>query len=82
MSENNGHDINTEVITPSLGTTMNTPTEDRTHRNADNLAVNGLSGLEARGVHAWFNKHHALADVSLHFPQNTVTGLLWPSGCG
>ena len=68
MSENNGHDINTEVITPSLGTTMNTPTEDRTHRNADNLAVNGLGGLEARDVHAWFNKHHALADVSLHFP--------------
>ena len=82
MSENNGHDINTEVITPSLGTPMNTPTEDRTHRNADNLAVNGLTGLEARGVHAWFNKHHALADVSLHFPQNTVTGLIGPSGCG
>ncbi|MCX6516526.1 MAG: phosphate ABC transporter ATP-binding protein [Actinobacteria bacterium] len=61
---------------------MNTPTEDRTHRNADNLAVNGLTGLEARGVHAWFNKHHALADVSLHFPQNTVTGLIGPSGCG
>jgi phosphate transport system ATP-binding protein len=61
---------------------MNTPTEDRTHRNADNLAVNGLGGLEARDVHAWFNKHHALADVSLHFPQNTVTGLIGPSGCG
>jgi phosphate transport system ATP-binding protein len=82
MSENNGHDVKTEVITPSLGTTMNTPTEDRTHRNADNLAVNGLSGLEVREAHAWFNKHHALADVSLHFPQNTVTGLIGPSGCG
>jgi phosphate transport system ATP-binding protein len=82
MSENNGHDNNIEVITPSLGTAMNTPTEDRTHRTADNLAVNGLSGLEVRGVHAWFNKHHALADVSLHFPQNTVTGLIGPSGCG
>jgi phosphate transport system ATP-binding protein len=46
------------------------------------LALSGLSGLEARGVHAWFNKHHALADVSLHFPQNTVTGLIGPSGCG
>lgn len=39
-------------------------------------------GLEARAVHAWFNKHHALADVSLHFPENTVTGLIGPSGCG
>lgn len=39
-------------------------------------------GLETRGVHAWFNKHHALADVSLYFPKNTVTGLIGPSGCG
>lgn len=39
-------------------------------------------GLEARELHAWFNKHHALADVSLHFPENSVTGLIGPSGCG
>ena len=39
-------------------------------------------GLEARSLHAWFNKHHALADVSLHFPENSVTGLIGPSGCG
>ena len=55
---------------------------DTTRRNADNLEVKGESGLETRGVHAWFDKHHALADVSLHFPENTVTGLIGPSGCG
>ena len=76
------NDINTEIISPSLGTIMNTSAEDRTHRTADNLVVSGLSGLEVRGVHAWFNKPHALSDVSLHFPQNTVTGLIGPSGCG
>ena len=38
--------------------------------------------LEARGLHAWFDKHHALADVSLVFPANSVTGLIGPSGCG
>ena len=38
--------------------------------------------LEARGLHAWFNKHHALADVNLDFPENSVTGLIGPSGCG
>jgi phosphate transport system ATP-binding protein len=56
--------------------------DDTTRRNADNLEVKGESGLETRGVHAWFDKHHALADVSLHFPENTVTGLIGPSGCG
>jgi phosphate transport system ATP-binding protein len=55
---------------------------DTTQRNAENLEVKGESGLETRGVHAWFDKHHALADVSLHFPENTVTGLIGPSGCG
>ncbi|MGA1362607.1 MAG: phosphate ABC transporter ATP-binding protein [Ilumatobacteraceae bacterium] len=58
---------------------------DRTRRNADNLLVDPdgtTGGLETRGLHAWFDKHHALEDVSLHFPENTVTGLIGPSGCG
>lgn len=40
------------------------------------------SGLEARGVHAWFGKHHALADVSIDFAPGSVTALIGPSGCG
>ena len=40
------------------------------------------TGLETNGVHAWFSKHHALADVNLEFPANTVTALIGPSGCG
>ena len=40
------------------------------------------TGLEAIGVHAWFGKHHALADINLEFPANTVTALIGPSGCG
>lgn len=39
-------------------------------------------GLEARGVHAWFGKHHALSNVSLDFAAGTVTALIGPSGCG
>ncbi len=34
------------------------------------------------GVNAFFNRHHALADVNLTFPANTVTALIGPSGCG
>ena len=40
------------------------------------------SDLEAKGVHAWFGKHHALSDVSLTFSAGTVTALIGPSGCG
>ena len=40
------------------------------------------TGLETRGVHAWFGKHHALSDINLDFAAGTVTALIGPSGCG
>ena len=40
------------------------------------------SNLEARGVHAWFGKHHALENISLDFTAGSVTALIGPSGCG
>ena len=40
------------------------------------------TGLETRGIHAWFGKHHALADINLNFAAGTVTALIGPSGCG
>ena len=70
-----------EVIRPSAPAPR-AVTSDRTRRSADNLEPSGGTGLEARDLHAWFDKHHALADVNLHFPENTVTGLIGPSGCG
>ena len=40
------------------------------------------TGLETRGVHAWFGSHHVLSDINLQFPERSVTGLIGPSGCG
>ena len=40
------------------------------------------TGLETRGIHAWFGKHHALSDINLNFAAGTVTALIGPSGCG
>ena len=82
MNESSTEKTESEMILPGIQQGATMATEDHTNRNADNLQVNGSSGLEVRNVHAWFNKQHALADVSLHFPQNTVTGLIGPSGCG
>jgi phosphate transport system ATP-binding protein len=64
--------------------------ENMTQQNADTTttvpqradAEPDFIGLETRGAHAWFGTHHALADVSLRFPERTVTGLIGPSGCG
>ncbi len=38
--------------------------------------------LEAHGISAWFGNHLAVKDVSLSFPEKTVSALIGPSGCG
>src|SRR5262249_35835209 len=45
-------------------------------------AAPSAARLVARGVHAWFGSHHALADVSLDMTPLQVTALIGPSGCG
>jgi phosphate transport system ATP-binding protein len=40
------------------------------------------TGLEARGIHAWFGSNHVLSDVNLEFAAGSVTALIGPSGCG
>ena len=50
------------------------------HREPGNAPLG--SGLEARGIHAWFGSHLALENVSLDFAAGTVTALIGPSGCG
>ncbi len=42
----------------------------------------GSTGLEAKGIHAWFGKKHVLEDISMDFFSGTVTALIGPSGCG
>jgi phosphate transport system ATP-binding protein len=82
MENNMNNDSTTHEVDAPSSTLGTGHVDDRTQRNAENLEVSRRGGLETIGVHAWFNKHHALADVSLHFPENTVTGLIGPSGCG
>ncbi len=38
--------------------------------------------IEVRGLNAWFKATHALKDVSLSVPGNTVLAIIGPSGCG
>jgi len=38
--------------------------------------------IEVQKLNAWFKTTHALKDVSLTVPQNTVLAIIGPSGCG
>lgn len=41
-----------------------------------------LTGLDARGISAWFGTHQVLDRVSLEMAAGEVTALIGPSGCG
>ena len=75
--DNNGEDMSTSSSTNSLSSVA---AQHAAQRQPGTAPLG--SGLEARGIHAWFGKHHALSDVSLDFAAGTVTALIGPSGCG
>jgi phosphate transport system ATP-binding protein len=80
-SENNGSNgEDMSVTTPSTNSLSSVAANHAAHHQPGNAPLG--SGLEARGIHAWFGKHHALENVSLDFAAGTVTALIGPSGCG
>ena len=38
--------------------------------------------IDVRELNAWFGKNHALRNISLSVPSNTVLAIIGPSGCG
>ncbi len=49
--------------------------------NQDNYLENDVK-LVAKNVDVFYNDFHALKDVSMNFPENSVTAFIGPSGCG
>ena len=72
-----------EMETVTRGTTPHSLSDVANQRGQKQPGSAPLgSGLEARGIHAWFGSHLALKDISLDFSAGTVTALIGPSGCG
>lgn len=44
--------------------------------------IGHTGGIEARGVHAWFDQVHALRGIDLKITERKVTAIIGPSGCG
>src|SRR5205823_12169427 len=42
----------------------------------------GAMKIEVHGLNAWFKANHALRNVSLSVPENSVLAIIGPSGCG
>ncbi|GAB3592156.1 phosphate import ATP-binding protein PstB [Acetobacter peroxydans] len=40
------------------------------------------AAMEVRGLNFYYGTSHALHDISIRFPERSVTGMIGPSGCG
>ena len=91
----NGREEDMSQITGMQGSDGKSPTSQErtvaTHSLSDVAAaraakvgnpIMGTTGLEAKGIHAWFGKKHVLEDISMDFFSGSVTALIGPSGCG
>jgi phosphate transport system ATP-binding protein len=45
-------------------------------------AADGRAKITARSLNFYYGKFHALKDINLEIPQNSVTAFIGPSGCG
>ncbi len=82
MSQMTGKQTSTSRPTPASGATRSLGDVASARTVNAGKPNSGGSGLEARGVHAWFGKKHVLEDISMDFATGTVTALIGPSGCG
>ena len=70
--------------TPESEKTMSTTTPNSLASVANaKPARTGVStaqgtGLETRGIHAWFGKNHVLSNINLDFTAGSVTALIGP----
>jgi len=69
-----------EMSTPAQPSSLSSVANAKPQRTQVSTAQG--TGLEARGIHAWFGKNHVLSDVNLEFSAGSVTALIGPSGCG
>ncbi|MFB6072715.1 MAG: ATP-binding cassette domain-containing protein, partial [Halobacterium sp.] len=67
--------------TPESSTTTG-ETAERSREEWRNYDFDGDAKLAVEDLNVYYGDDHALQDVSLEVPENSVTALIGPSGCG
>jgi phosphate transport system ATP-binding protein len=73
------------VATGRTETTTTTTTGESDERVRDewtNYRFDGETKLSVRNLDVWYGDDHAIRDVSMDIPEQSVTALIGPSGCG
>lgn len=78
QAEDGNEEMDTKASQSSLSQVAAAASANRKSPGSEALG----SGLEARGIHAWFGEKLVLENINLDFWSGTVTALIGPSGCG
>ena len=73
-------------ITPDTGSTATTTTAGESEEQARDAWTEyraaGETKLSVEDINVWYGDDHALKNVSMDIPEESVTALIGPSGCG
>jgi phosphate transport system ATP-binding protein len=70
-----------ETASPSTETTAG-ESDERVREAWRQYDFDGDAKLSVENLDVWYGDDHALKDVSMEIPENSVTALIGPSGCG
>jgi phosphate transport system ATP-binding protein len=75
-------DQSTETNDQTLGMTVDGESEEHIRSEWTDYRFDGEAKLSVENLDVWYGDDHALKDVSMEIPENSVTALIGPSGCG
>ena len=75
-------DQSTETNDQTLGMTVDGESEEQIRSEWTDYRFDGEAKLTVENLDVWYGDDHALKDVSMEIPENSVTALIGPSGCG
>ncbi|MBV0903711.1 phosphate ABC transporter ATP-binding protein PstB [Haloarcula salina] len=76
-----GTQASTDGESPGIQTTAG-ESEERVREEWTQYQFDGAAKLSVEDLNVWYGDDHALKDVSMEIPENSVTALIGPSGCG
>jgi phosphate transport system ATP-binding protein len=66
----------------NAGLTTSGESEEQIRDEWTDYEFDGAPKIIAEDINVWYGDDHALKDVSMEIPENSVTALIGPSGCG
>jgi phosphate transport system ATP-binding protein len=81
-TEDSTDDRSAGISMETSSTTTTGESEERVREAWTNYRFDGEAKLSVENLDVWYGDDHALKDVSMEIPEESVTALIGPSGCG